>query len=69
MGTESKTITADNGNLAPRIFCLQASRAFEKVLDENMEDPRLAISAVTSEQSKKNGGGWVPTYDARDSRV
>lgn len=55
-------------NLAPRNFCQEPSDEFLDAIEENMDDPRIAISLKAIKESEKRKGAWVPTWDARDSR-
>lgn len=68
MAEINEEVKDNNQNLAPRNFCQEASDQFIELTEENMDDPRIAISVETSKQSKKRKGGWTPTWDARDSR-
>lgn len=49
-------------------FCQQPSDQFMEELEEAGGDPRVAISRRTMRESRKRGGAWVPTWDARDRR-
>lgn len=49
------------------LFCQQVSKAYERLLAECGMDPRVAAGKQALEDSKD--GGWVPTVDARDTRI
>ncbi len=51
------------------IFCQKPSDLYLKLLEECGDDPRSAAGVEAMRASESNGGGWVPTIDARDRRV
>lgn len=50
-------------------FCQAPSDQYMQELEEAGGDPRLVLSRRAIRESRKRGGAWVPTWDARDRRL